>query len=409
MGRAPANMSQKHDPEITPLPAPLPGLSVEIEAISYPEIPTEVDRNPAGAAHHVEAPVAAPTPLPPPVAAPVHQIQLPAPARRKVSLPGVITPPAAALPGVTKAPPVVVAPPPAAAPVVAPASDENETTDPEHTPAEKKSRSQTWWIIGGLALFALGVGSGALIWQPSLPGAQTTPVAPPPVALPSVPSSPVTVTPIDPTGTSQPPTTTPPVTALNSPPTTANPSENPGTLPVIPTTPTRPSNPTTPTNPTVAANPPPATSPTAPTPTVNPGDSEAGKPRLPKPVVKKPPVVVTAPKPKAPVEPPPPPPPVAPPVPTGPQKTLAQATIRQTMLAAQAGWPSCVKDAQGSNLSIGIVVTAAGQVQKADILGPLAQSATGRCITAEIRKLSFPPFTEGVSKQFFWSYQIPAN
>jgi hypothetical protein len=82
--------------------------------------------------------------------------------------------------------------------------------------------------------------------------------------------------------------------------------------------------------------------------------------------------------------------------------------MHQTMLAAELKFKSCVKEAWGTNISIGIAVAASGEVQKADILGPIAQSATGRCIADQIRRLRFPPFTEGgASKQFFWSYQIP--
>jgi hypothetical protein len=101
-------------------------------------------------------------------------------------------------------------------------------------------------------------------------------------------------------------------------------------------------------------------------------------------------------------------PPAALPASLAPSKQLTQAQIRQIMLAAESQWKPCLKDAFGSNMSIGVLVAGSGQVQKADILGPLAQSATGRCITEQIRKLRFPAFTEGgPTKQFFWSYQIP--
>jgi hypothetical protein len=178
--------------------------------------------------------------------------------------------------------------------------------------------------------------------------------------------------------------------------------------------------PTTPAPPTPVANPPvaptgleatpPAVAPptvanTGPKPRPTPAPAIV-KPALPRPRPAPPVVVATRTKPATSA----PPPPAAAPIPSEPQKQLSQATIRQMMLSSESGWKSCVKDAFGSNLSIGIVVGSNGLVQKADILGPLSQSATGRCITAEIRKLRFPSFTEGgATKQFFWSYLIPAS
>jgi hypothetical protein len=95
---------------------------------------------------------------------------------------------------------------------------------------------------------------------------------------------------------------------------------------------------------------------------------------------------------------------------TGPVKQLSPLLIRQIMLGSEPRFKSCVHEAWGTNISIGVTVEASGQVQKADILGPLGQSQTGRCITAEIRKLHFPAFTDGgPNKQFFWSYQIPSG
>jgi hypothetical protein len=358
---------QKHDPEITPLPAPLPGLSIEIDALastSSPDLPTVVD--PPLPAIHLPGMVQG-NPAEPPRA----KVRPKAPAK-------------------VQAQPAPQPAPPVQAPVQAheppPAIEEKETTDPELAPAEKRSRSQTWWIIGGLALFALGVGSGALIWQPTVGVSPPLPVVAPPVALPLLPPSPVSVTPIVPTVTqlAPPSAPTPPIVSpIEAAPGNANPSHPPTARPAE-------------VHPPVGANPPPGETPVA--------DAKAA--RVPKsPGPKRAPAVAKA-KPDAFT-----PPPVVepPPPPSGPQKQLSQATIRQTMLTAQAGWSSCVKDAFGSNLSIGIAVNNAGQVQKADILGPLAQSSTGRCITGEIRKLHFPPFTEGTTKQFFWSYQIPAN
>jgi hypothetical protein len=92
-----------------------------------------------------------------------------------------------------------------------------------------------------------------------------------------------------------------------------------------------------------------------------------------------------------------------------PVKQLTPQIIKSTMLAAESRWKTCVKEAWGSNVTIGIVVEASGSVQKADIMGALGTSGTGRCITDQVRKLHFPPFTDGgATKQLFWSYQIPA-
>ncbi|HRI55028.1 MAG TPA: hypothetical protein PLW65_33050, partial [Pseudomonadota bacterium] len=91
-----------------------------------------------------------------------------------------------------------------------------------------------------------------------------------------------------------------------------------------------------------------------------------------------------------------------------PLKTLTPEAQRQNMLRAEGRFKSCVKEAWGSYVTITIVVDNTGAVQKADLIGPLNSSATGRCISEQIRKQHFPPFTEGSSKQFVWSYQIPA-
>ncbi len=94
--------------------------------------------------------------------------------------------------------------------------------------------------------------------------------------------------------------------------------------------------------------------------------------------------------------------------PQAPLKTLTQDVLRQNMLRAESRFKSCAKEAWGSYVTISILVDNSGSVQKADLIGPLGTSATGRCISEQIRKQHFPPFTEGSSKQFVWSYQIPA-
>lgn len=94
--------------------------------------------------------------------------------------------------------------------------------------------------------------------------------------------------------------------------------------------------------------------------------------------------------------------------PQAPLKSLTQDVLRQNMLRAESRFKSCAKEAWGSYVTISILVDNSGSVQKADLIGPLGTSATGRCISEQIRKQHFPPFTEGSSKQFVWSYQIPA-
>jgi hypothetical protein len=89
-------------------------------------------------------------------------------------------------------------------------------------------------------------------------------------------------------------------------------------------------------------------------------------------------------------------------------KTLTPEAQRQNMLRAEGRFKACIKEAWGSYVTISIVVDNTGSVQKAELIGPLNASATGHCISEQIRKQHFPPFTEGGSKQFVWSYQIPA-
>jgi hypothetical protein len=94
--------------------------------------------------------------------------------------------------------------------------------------------------------------------------------------------------------------------------------------------------------------------------------------------------------------------------PAAPVKALSQEILRQNMLRAESHFKGCAKEAWGSFVTISIVVDNSGTVQKADLIGPLGSTATGHCISDQIRKQHFPPFTEGASKQFVWSYQIPA-
>jgi hypothetical protein len=182
-------------------------------------------------------------------------------------------------------------------------------------------------------------------------------------------------------------------------------------LPVIPTVPT----PAQPLPPPVAPPPfqPPVAAATMSPPPAS-GAPTAQPARPPLPAAVKPPQAgrpVASFRPSSAATPSPPPfQPLPSPAPSAPVKQLSPLLIRQIMLAAEPRFKSCLHEAWGTNISIGVTVDATGLVQKAEILGPLAQSQTGRCITDQVRKLHFPPFTEGgPSKPFFWSYQIPSS
>jgi hypothetical protein len=90
-----------------------------------------------------------------------------------------------------------------------------------------------------------------------------------------------------------------------------------------------------------------------------------------------------------------------------PVPTLTPALQRQVMVAAESKWKPCAQDAFGSMLTISIAVEPSGGVQNVNILGTLGSTSTGRCVTDQIRKLRFPPFTEAAPKKFVWSYQVP--
>ncbi len=259
-------------------------------------------------------------------------------------------------------------------------------------------RSRAWWVIGALGLVALGAGVGALLWQPTAPS--PLPPEQPTVVAAAPPRTALTVTPIE---AAAGPAPVPVVEAL--PPTPAQPAapagaekNAKGSSPAAPAAPettvaaVRTTSKPPPTG--SAATPKPATKAppaTAAAPASKPpgGDGAAGK-TAGKPTAK--PAATAA----------------ATPLSLEPVPQLSPPIIRQHMLAAERRFPSCVREGFGSNVSIGIVVESAGTVRKADILGPLGQSATGRCISEQIRGLRFPPFTEGGASKFFvWSYQVP--
>lgn len=398
------------EPEITPLPAPMPGLSMELEAVEPEEpslaplakLPGVVAR--PGPNKKLKAtpstsgkPSAGTKPKakasePEKTAKSEANVDAKKEAKNKASSTQKTAGPASGQP---------LASPASTQPSSGQASTSRKVTDPEPLSVSAptasnaaQERGRAWWVIGALGLVALGAGVGALLWQPSsgpvVPSLPEQPVTPP--AAP--PRTVLTVQPIapPPSGSSGP---APVVEALPVGPTaaagggtgTAVPSPTPAvTGPKSPTKPVADSSlhavrttskPETAASPgSVASKPTPETKPPAAKPTVKP----AAKPAA----------VASAPLSLEPV------PQLSPPI------------IRQHMLVAERRFPSCVREGFGSNVSIGIIVEANGTVRKADILGPLGPSATGRCISDQIRGLHFPPFTEGGATKFFvWSYQVP--
>jgi len=393
------------EPEITPLPAPMPGLSMELEAVEAEEpslaplakLPGVVAR--PGATKKLKAthspsskasstkPQAKAQPAAPEKSSKPEAKAKPSQAKKPAS--------ASAAPEPLPAKPATTLPP------LGPSHVASKTADPEPAVAapakgsvRESERSRAWWVIGALGLVALGAGVGALMWQPATgPVAPTTPEQPA-ARLPTPPRTELTVQPIAPlpSGNGAP---TPVVEALPSPPSTASANAERGsTAPPSPTTagtkaPAKPAGDaalhaarTTSKPATEAVTPPSASKPGT---EVRP---PATKPTA-KPAAKPPSVAAAA-------------------LSMDPVPQLSPPIIRQHMLVAEKRFPSCVREGFGSNVSIGIVVEASGTVRKADILGGLGQSATGRCISEQLRGMRFPPFTEGGATKFFvWSYQLP--
>jgi hypothetical protein len=77
------------------------------------------------------------------------------------------------------------------------------------------------------------------------------------------------------------------------------------------------------------------------------------------------------------------------------------------MLRAEPRLRACTSEGWGTDVSLGISVAPSGQVRQAEVLGPLAQQPTGRCLLMRLRALRFPPFTEPADRQFFWSLHLP--
>lgn len=434
--KGPEAAGSKTDPEVTPLPAPMPGLSMELEALE-PEEPSlaplaklpgvvaragqsgskklKATHSPGGKASSSKGTGSASKGS----SKAAHSERAEKNERAdkndrsdkneaKAKLSTTSTKettgaPALAAPrGNAKVETATIPPPVLAMPETLPLS-------PPPVAPKANERSRAWWAIGALGLVALGAGVGALLWQPAPP----TTVPPPetPAAVPAAPPrTALTVTPIEAPG--GPAAPVPVVEALPAAPSAAAPNApsvaapNTAGGPAAAVEPTgKPASPEpgvaaprttskpvaavpsgTPSKPVVKA--------AAPVPKPGPNDGAAGDGKgagkAPGKPGTKPAAVAAAPLSLEPV------PQLSPPI------------IRQHMLSAERRFPTCVREGFGSNVSIGIVVESAGTVRKADILGPLGQSATGRCISEQIRGLRFPPFTEGGASKFFvWSYQVP--
>lgn len=453
----------QHDPETTPLPAPVPGLGTAPGAGE--DLPAPIA---ATAARGPEAPLASPAAAP--VAAPrsmrttqpgIGGIQpqaeaAAAPAPSAVAdlagsaqpsfspLPGVRVPEKLApapLPGVRlrapaaaepepASPPLPTAPPPSSqsmskllagtaspiilaplpvphsgrhglqqssgAPAPSPAGDAPLPDPSLHQPGhvgvqapQSTGARRLWLIIGSLGAIAVASAIAAVL-LPSKPDPVATGPVParPPLETPGRPPTSVPVVSVVPVVPVEPPATPPseaPVTG-----------ENPGKEPATPGEPAEAHH---------TGSKPAETRPDRPKVAVRPAQPAPG-PRDKKPPGDKPDKVEGKPdrgdgKGKLAAK------PAEPAVSLQPVPTLTPALQRQVMVAAESKWKPCAQDAFGSMLTISIAVEPSGSVQNVNILGTLGSTSTGRCVTDQIRKLRFPPFTEAAPKKFVWSYVVP--
>lgn len=461
-----------HDPETTPLPAPVPGLGTAPGAGEDLPAAAAVARGPEA---HADAPVAAPrsmrttqpgiggiqpqaeaTASPAPSAAPSHAGDPAGSAQPSFSpLPGVRVPEKLApapLPGVRlrapaaaepepASPPLPTTPPPSSqsmsrllagtaspiilAPLPVPHSGRHGLSQSPGGPAPSPSPSPSgdaplpdpglhqpghvggqapqstgsrrlWLVIGGIGAIAVASAIAAVL-LPSKPDRVATGPVPtrPPVETPDRPPTSVPVVSVVPVVPVEPPATPPSGPAVTG--------ETPGKEPATPGEPSearhtgsKPAE-TRPDRPKVAARP--AQPPPGPRDKKPPGD----KPDKPGNSGDKPDKGDAkgdgkgklAAKPAEPA------------VSLQPVPTLTPALQRQVMVAAESKWKPCAQDAFGSMLTISIAVEPSGGVQNVNILGTLGSTSTGRCVTDQIRKLRFPPFTEAAPKKFVWSYQVP--
>lgn len=444
----------QHDPETTPLPAPVPGLGTAPGAGE--DLPAPVA---ATAARGPEAPADAPVaprsmrttqpgiggiqPQAEAVAPPAGELAGSASPPSLSPLPGVRVPEKLApapLPGVRlRGPSAAAEPAPAAPPLSTPAPPSSQSM-PRPLPApaapillaplpmphsgrhampqspgapaalgeaplaepgraegqtpESTGSRKPWLIIGGIGAIAVAAAIAAALLPSKPDQVATGPVTPrppienvarPPTSVPVL--SVVPVVPVEPTQPATPPPSDPPVSG-----------ETPGKEPQEPAVSGEPAEARH------TGSKPPETKPDRPKVTVRPAAPPPG------PRDKKPPPGDKPDKPdakgdgkgKLAAK-----PPAEPPVSLQPVPALTPQLQRQVMVAAESKWKPCAQDAFGSMLTISIAVEPSGSVQNVNILGTLGSTSTGRCVTDQIRKLRFPPFTEATPKKFVWSYQVP--
>ena len=81
--------------------------------------------------------------------------------------------------------------------------------------------------------------------------------------------------------------------------------------------------------------------------------------------------------------------------------------LKDAMQRNESALQRCVQEGWGSTITIGVTIAKSGTVQQVEVLGSFAQTPTGRCLTQEVRKARFPAFTQGETKQLYWTYQVP--
>ncbi|HMU40379.1 MAG TPA: hypothetical protein PKE31_15325 [Pseudomonadota bacterium] len=170
---------------------------------------------------------------------------------------------------------------------------------------------------------------------------------------------------------------------------------NPAPVPVIveassPTAPVVPIVPAVPAVPARPANPAPVLA--VPTTTSKPSvlrnnGQPTVKPALPSPVAAKAPKLA--------------------PLDLSPVSQLSREILRKHMLHAEPKWVSCPKDGSGKNLTLSIVVAPSGSVVRTQVMGPVESTQTAQCVKNHIQSMRFPPYSEGETKTFVWSYQAP--
>lgn len=93
--------------------------------------------------------------------------------------------------------------------------------------------------------------------------------------------------------------------------------------------------------------------------------------------------------------------------PLQPVPVLTREILRATLMRAEPGLRACVREGWGTDATLGLSVSPAGQVRRAEVAGPVAGTETGTCIEGKLRALRFPPSQQGADKQLFWSFHLP--